>query len=129
MESIRDFVIALPKACGVPDGLAEIYGELNAKLFDWEIANPDGALNRKNFESVVDRVNLGICAWESLVPFYKTVYARDLLVFAARTVDAGGGDWRGKQEEKESLLKLESQRPEISALMTVDQASVQGNWV
>lgn len=135
MSIIRDFVTKLPAACGVPAGLAEIYGELNGRLFDYEKDNPDGALHRKHFESVYSRIILGFDPWQRLVDDLPgesspTGYAVDLLIFAARTIDAKGGDWRGKETEKASLLKKESEpaNAKVAALLSVEQASTLGNW-
>lgn len=133
MSIIRDFVTKLPAACGVPAGLAEIYGELNGKLFDFELANPDGPLNRKNFESLFDRLDLGFSPWTNFVEEknWNTVrHARDLLTFAVRNIDASGGDFLHKASLRKRLEE-DAGKPEnapVAALMTVEQASTLGNW-
>ena len=130
MSIIRDFVTKLPAACGVPAGLAEIYGELNGKLFDFELANPDGPLSRKHFDSIWERIDLGFNPWIQLAKRAPVVHAQSLLEFAARTIDAKGGDWRGKEEEMARLLKNEAEtvNAPIAALLSVEQASTLGNW-
>ncbi len=129
MSIIRDFVTKLPAACGVPEGLAEIYGELNGKLFDFELANPDGPLNRKHFESVFDRIFLGVCPWKDLASCGVS-HAVNLLEFVARTIDAKGGEWRGKEAASKALVngELSPENAPVVALMTVEQASTLGNW-
>jgi len=130
MSIIRDFVTKLPAACGVPAGLAEIYGELNGKLFDFELANPDGPLHRRNFDSIWERIELGFRPWDVFAKRSLVTHAQSLLEFAARTIDADGGDWRGKEEEKARLLRNEAEtvNAPIAAMLTVEQASVLGNW-
>lgn len=131
MSIIRDFVTKLPAACGVPDGLAEIYGELNGKLFDFELANPEGPLNADNFGDVYERISLGIHPWVDLGDPYRAGYAHKLLEFVAKTTKAKGGDWEGKEASKSKLLFLEGDpaNAPIASLMTVEQASTLGSWV
>lgn len=148
MSIIRDFVTKLPAACGVPNepvtftwvdkdgveraetkGLADIFGEMNAQMFAYELANPDGPLHRKHFESVFDRVYLGVGPWKDLASG-GSGHALDLLVYVARNIDAKGTPWRGKSES-EIQLKNSEMRPEnsaVAALLSVEQASTLGNW-
>jgi hypothetical protein len=130
MSIIREFVTKLPAACGVPEGLAEIYGELNGKLFDFELANPDGPLNRKNFSSAYERLALGVDPWKCLVPIGVANYAIGLLAFMAKTTYAKGGDWDGKEWAKNQLSAEEKQpyNAPVASLMTVEEASTLGNW-
>jgi len=100
MSIIRDFVTKLPAACGVPAGLAEIYGELNGKLFDFELANPDGPLHRRNFRAMSDRLEVGISWYGTFGSDRSTSYAHELLMFLTKTIDADGGDWEGKEVEE-----------------------------
>ncbi len=132
MSIIRDFVTKPPAACGVPAGLAEIYGELNGKLFDFELANPDGPLHRKHFDSVWSRISLGFKPWADLADESGAVaFAQSLLLFAARTIDAGGGDWRGKWQEEERLKTSAASNPStalIQSLLPISLASTLGSW-
>ncbi len=130
MSIIRDFVTKLPAACGVPEGLAEIYGELNGKLFDFELANPDGPLNRKHFRSSIDRLEIGFHWYGYFGNEAVTEYALDLLVFLSKTIDADGSDWKGREASKNELQIREAQpgNSDVAALLTVDQASTLGNW-
>jgi len=135
MSKIRDFVVALPKACGVPNGLAEIFGELNGKLFDFELANPDGPLNRKNFDHAFARINVGVAPWEALASNMDAVdHAENLLAIASMSHDLNKGiqpDYGQESfDELVAATRKAEQNPSVSAvssLMTVDQA-VLGNW-
>lgn len=128
MSKLRDFVVGLPKACGVPNGLAEIYGELNGKLFDFEMAYPDGPLNRRNFSHIWDRLSIGVRPWERFADQDKLKHASALLDFAARTIDAKGGDFTGKSVIADQLTLSQANNPEVSSLLTVADASVLSNW-
>lgn len=130
MSIIRDFVVGLPKACGVPDGLAEIYGELNAKLFDFELANPDGPLNRKNFHGVWDRLSLGTEPWRRFADSEKLVHGEAILDFIGRTIDAKGGDWTGKSVILDTLTaqQVQPQNAELAALMPASTAGTLSSW-
>ena len=130
MGIIRDFVVGLPKACGVPDGLAEIYGELNGKLFDFELANPEGPLNRRNFEGIWDRIMLGIDPWWRLADRKKREHAQSLLEFVARTIDAKGGDWIGKADTLNVLSNEQTQphNTELAALLPASTAGTLSSW-
>ena len=118
MSIIRDFVTKLPAACGVPEGLSEIYGELNGKLFDFELSNPDGPLHRKHFDSLYSRISLGFDPWYRLADESGSVeFARALLIFSARTIDAKGGDWRGKWQEQSRLEADAKSKEEVSLFL------------
>lgn len=133
MSVIRDFVVGLPAACGVPAGLSDIYGKLNGELYDWELANPEGALNRRNFDSLFSRLDLGFVAWGDLVEdnHWATIrFARNLLTYAVRTIDANGGDWLRKEAARKELV-ADAAKPEnanVLALMAIDTAGTMSNW-
>lgn len=126
---VRNFVVGLPKACGVPEGLAEIFAEHNGKLFDWEIANANGRLNRENFKSYEDRVIHGF-AWLAFANPDHAQYALDLMVFAAKSIDFNGKgiSVEGLAEDRDMLEQDEAEHPEVAALLTVEQASILTAW-
>ena len=128
MSIIRNFVTKIPLACGVDPIIAKEFGKLNKRLFDLEKRNPNGPLNRKRFVSVADRLAVGIDPWKRFADPRKLAYAVALLEFAAKTIDANGGEWKGKKEAKSDLALRQADNPEVAALMTVEQAATMGNW-
>jgi hypothetical protein len=125
MSKIRDFWVGLPNACGVPDGLAQIEGDRNGKLFDWEIANPDAILHRQPGQTSRQRLKPAFVAWEHLAEPHAVEYAKrlgELLDKATRFNAKGLGDKILIDAEAATLKVIEPSIPTVSALMTVDQA-------
>lgn len=126
---IRNFLENLPAACGVPKELAKIEADHMVALFDFERANPGSLLSRNSFKSVDDRIHYGL-KWLRFADPDKVQYAVDLLIYAAKSIDANGKGVvvDGLAEDRDMLLTDEPDYPEISALMSVDQAGTLSNW-
>lgn len=132
MSKIRDFVVGLPAACGVPEGLAEMFGRFNGDLFDFELNNPDGPLNRKNFNSPWDRLALAVSGWRSLADDKCVNFALALLVHASKTIDFNSkGIAYSDMESVKTALTTVQKSPGVSkvaALLTVDQVTPMSSW-
>jgi len=129
-SKLRDFWVGLPAACGLPPGWAEIEGKRNGELFDWEVLNHDSVLRRVSGQTSRQRLARAFSGWEDLADTHVVEYAKRLaeLVDRASHANSVGKDDIIVQAEAATLRVLEPGFPTVSALMTVDEAVVQGNW-
>lgn len=127
----RDFWVRLPAACGVPDEVAEIEGEANGKKFDLELKNPGSVYRRRQGQPTRARLSPGFLAWSHLADSKTMAYGIDLACFMSDCRDvnrAGEKHPKALIAEAARLQKLEPEFPAISALYTVEEASVLSNW-
>ena len=131
MSQIRSFFVGLPLACGVEPKLAKIYGEHLGALFDYEVTNPDGHFNRGNFSSVAKRMGYAFHGWTDFADPKRVSYAIRLSIFAAKCYaqNAKGLHADDITVSREILLIDEEENAEVSALLTVEQASTLSSWI
>lgn len=131
MSNLRSFFVGLPLACGVEPKLAKVYGDHLGNLFDYEVTNPDGQFSRGRHDSTAKRLSYAFHGWSDFADPHKLHYGLMLAVFAAKAHDrnAKGIAVDGFDESKAVLSAQESNYPEISALLTVQEASVLTTWL
>ena len=128
---IRNLVVGLPAACGVPEGIAEIAGGTNGLMFDWEKEHPGSVLRRIEGISELYRLEPAFSLWEKFAEHEAVTYAKYLLVYVAKVTafnSKGIGDKVSLETDRERLEEMEPDFPKIKALMTVEQASVLTSW-
>lgn len=130
MSKLRDFFVGLPAACGAKN--ADKWGAVNGLQFDFEVANPSSVFDGTG-QTINERLETAFgWAGRDLSKFDVETYAKNLaaLLALASAVNAKGrDDLLDEANLLASTLRLaEPQFPTVSALMTVDQAVVQGNW-
>lgn len=130
MGLARNFAVGLPKACGVPEGLDELYADHQGRLFDFDLQHGDGATHRRNFKGYEDRLLPGF-SWKAYAANQGAVdYALDLAVYAAKCIDVNtkGAEIKGLADDRVMLEADELDHPEVAALLTVEQASTMTAW-
>jgi len=128
---MRNFFVKLPSVCGLPDDLADIEGDRNGRIFDWELTHPHGLFARGNFESYEQRIAFAWSGWESLAQNQDALqYAKDLAVYACKcySANAKGETIEGLDEDRAMLESDAIDFPEVTALLSVEQASVLTSW-
>jgi hypothetical protein len=131
MSKIRALWVGLPAACGVPEGISEIEGDRNGRLFDYEVANRDSVLRRQHGQTSRQRLARGFKGWKDLADPRRVEYAERLTEFLDASIqfnDRDIGDEIELDAEAATLRVLEASQPEISALLTVDEAAVASKW-
>lgn len=130
MTTVRAYFIAGPAVCGVPKDLVEAYEPHLGKLFDIESKNHDSSLARKIGQSVEDRMGLAYDGWVRYVTDPDAFdFFQSLGNFAATSYGFNKyaiGDAEELAETKAELQVVADDFPEITALMTVDEASMMG---
>ncbi len=132
MSIIRNLIVNLPQACGVPEGLAKWDGIRNGGWFDWELENPDNVLKSNYNETDRQRLDPAFKGWEHIADNHIVEYAKRFTAFVAaraRFNKYGIGNEIELLAEGATLKIYEPKFPTISSLMTVEQAaSPQSNW-
>lgn len=124
---MRAFFVGLPRACGVPDDVAEIYEYPIGRIFDLEKRNPESVFARQFGQTVAERLAPAFDGW---IRFAKDLdaaeYAKELSEYAA-SVDLfrrkGEGSQVALDHMREYLEADEPSFPAVSALLTVAEAS------
>ena len=131
MSQIRSFFVGLPLACGVEPKLAKIYGEHHGALFDYEVTNPKGEFASEKFEDSTKRLRYAFHGWTDFADPAKLHYGLMLAVYAtnSHSHNAKGIKVDGLEHSRSVLSSQEADYPEVSALLTVEQASVLTYWV
>lgn len=129
MSKIRDYFISIPKVCGVSN--SEAWGEMNRLAFDHEIANPGSVFSRLDTVSVEERLlpAFGFMVCPS-VSKDSAEYAIKLATLASMAygLTKGIGDKLDVSRLTEEVKMLEPWYPQVSNLLTVDEASTLTVW-
>jgi hypothetical protein len=132
MSKIRNFWVGLPAACGVPEGLAKSFGNLNGEMFDWERGNHGGVLRRVHGQTARQRLARAFVGWRDLAEDQAAVeYAEALGEFLDASIqynEHGIGNKIELEATAATLKVYEPKYPKVAELLTVDTASVQGQW-
>lgn len=131
MSIVRDLWVGLPAACGVPQGISDIEGDRNGKLYDWERDNPNGVLRRIPGQTSRQRLARAFKGWKDLADASIVEYAERFTAFLDASIQFNGKGIGNKIEldaEAATLKVLEPNFPTVSALMTVNTAGIQSNW-
>lgn len=131
MSKLRDFFVGLPAACGVEPEAAKMLGKQLGELFDFEVDHPESIFSAKSGQHIEDRMYPAVAHWMMFADDDKFDYAHDLLIYAARchAINAKGASFKGIEDDRFSLETDEPNFPEISALLTVSEASTLSNWI
>jgi hypothetical protein len=128
MSIVRDFVTKLPQACGAK---SPAWGKMNQLAFDHEVAHPVSEFSHAEGQSVEERLAPGFgFTVDPLVDQMAANYGRRLLELAAVAYAASKGEVPSElvSSLRSKLASREADFPNVSALMTVEQASTLGSW-
>lgn len=133
MSKVRDVLTSAPDWVGLYD--AARWARIAEIAFDEEVADKESAGKRMADETVSDRLRT-VLAWRNYIPSLEGQqiggYVCDLLVFAAMSVDRNSGMVTGDNdawEKYRSKLKGEEPKyPQVSAILSVDEASILDYW-
>lgn len=135
MGKIRELVLAAPVLCGADN--AGRWQLLNGLGFDYEVRR-GGALarNDEDLEVPGNRTAMVFGFASGKHDKKKVAYLKGLLTLAELThyKSAHGEDrWEEKIKSlREQLAPLEAENPDVSALLTVEEASdvrIMSNWI
>ena len=132
MSKIRELVVAAPLMVGLYD--SKRWSRIAEIAFDEEVVDKDSVGARIEGETIPDRLRT-ILAWRSFVPSLEGqvigAYVQNLLVFAALSIDKNSGreyhasSWENLQA---NLKTDEPKYPQVSAILSVDDASTLDFW-
>lgn len=129
---IRDFFTGLPAACGVPREIADGYAKKLGEKFDLEKRDPKSMYARQPGQTVEERMAPAFEEWVQFATDKGAAeYARDLAVYVAKRDlynRKGEGNLMELEEDAAYLTADEPMYPEISALLTVAEASILTSW-
>lgn len=133
MSKIRQVLVEAPGWCGLYD--AKRWSDIAAWAFDKEVADKESSGKRMANETIPDRLRT-VLAWRNYIPSVEGqqigTYVQDLIVFAAMSVDRNSGMVTGDNavwENRYSELKAnEAKYPQVSTILTVDEASTLDFW-
>ncbi len=120
---LRDFIIKIPEACGVPN--AKAWGKMNELAFDHELANDGSAFAKREDVSVEDRLlpAFGFQVHPE-VDQDSADFAFNLLVLTSLAHDGRTEEAAGLAAE---LAPIEQDFPKVNGLYTVKEA-LAGQW-
>lgn len=132
MSKIRQLLTEAPGWCGLYD--AARWGKIAGIAFDEEVADKDSVGARLPDETIPDRLRT-VLAWRSYVPSLEGqqigAYVQNLLVFAALSIDKNQGrpyDESSRDNYWKNLKAEEAKYPQVSSILSVDEASILDYW-
>ncbi len=132
MSKIRELVVGAPQMVGLYD--AARWARIAEIAFDEELKDADSVGKRLPDETIPDRLRT-ILAWRNYVPSLEGqligAYVQNLLVFTALSIDKNRGlPYHASSHENlwHSLKTDESKYPQVSAILTPDEASTLDFW-
>ncbi len=132
MTTLKEYFSKGPEVCGVSAPIAGSYYRHLGELFDIEKADMESQMARKNFLSVADRMSLAYDGWHRFVTKPDAfAFFQVLGNFAAASYGFnkyGIGDKEELQKIKDDLETQAEYFPEVTAMMTVEEASVLTSW-
>jgi len=130
MSKLRDLIEQGPALCGAKN--AARWSKSFLLQFDDELQDPSSVFAARERETVAERLEtLWALKQARGIDELKVEYWGNLITLAALSygVSKGIEAMREQQEVfKRILIDQEPQYPDISALMTVQEASTLGNW-
>lgn len=132
MSKIRDVLTEAPTWVGLYD--APRWAKIAGIAFDEEIADKESVGKRLPDETIPDRLRT-VLAWRNYIPSLEGqqigAYVQNLLVFAALSIDKNSGKVVDKstwENYRANLIADESKYPQVSAILSVDEASTLDYW-
>lgn len=132
MSKIRQLLVEAPGWCGLYD--APRWSKIVEIAFDLEVADKESVGKRLPDETIPDRLRT-VLAWRNYIPSLEGqqigAYVQNLLVFAALSIDKNQGrpyDTSTLENYKKNLKAEESKYPQVSSILSVDEASTLDFW-
>jgi hypothetical protein len=132
MSKIRQLLVEAPGWVGLYD--ADRWAWIAGAAFDKEVLDAESVGARIEGESIPDRLRT-VLAWRSFIPSLEGqqigAYVQNLLVFAALSIDKNQGfayDEASRENYWKNLKAEEAKYPQVSKVLTVDEASTLDFW-